>query len=81
MSRMHILTCHPITSGVVRSAMPNQPERFRVLHDETGDFRPGAQFGLCDFRGDITVWRGVTFWDTKTGRVVTAWQIVERMKK
>jgi len=57
-----------------------QPERFRVLHDETGSFRPGAQFGLCDFRYcDVTIWKGVEFEDTKTGRVVTAWQIVERM--
>ena len=74
---MRTITCHPITSGVVRSAMPNQPERFRVVSDETGDFRPGAQFGLCDFRGDITIWRGVTFWDTKTGLEVTAREIME----
>jgi len=47
-----------------------------------GDFSVGAQFGLCDFRYcDVTIWKGITFQDTKTGREVTAWQIVERMKK
>ena len=47
-----------------------------------GDFSVGAQFGLCDFRYcDVTIRKGITFQDTKTGREVTAWQIVERMKK